>query len=160
MGRDVKRNLCLFPHLFSVSVGFLGSSFIESQGVYERLARGVRQPFGGDPGGRLRLTAGSQVAGRNSVRKGALGGARATTFGDTGGDASFGAPCRLMDFSRGQMLPAGGICDAWKNSLEGAVGYCGVWAPIVRVPGIGNIRPRAIAFQGQGGFAGDDLQRR
>ncbi len=50
MGRDVKRNLCLLHIFFSVCQGFLGSSFIESQGGFERLARGVRQPFGGDRG--------------------------------------------------------------------------------------------------------------
>src|SRR6266849_109278 len=119
----------------------LGSSSRRAQGPYASL-------FGGDPAGRLRLTAGSQVAIPSAKALSETRGPR--HLATPAATRLFGAPCRLMDFSHGQMLPAGGICDAWKNSLEGAVGYCGVGASILRVLGVGNIRRRAIAFQGQG----------
>ncbi len=51
-------------------------------------------------------------------------------------------------------------CHAWKNSLEGVVGLLSVfWPLILRLPAIGHRRRRAIAFQGQRGFASDDVQR-
>src|SRR6266436_2823056 len=79
MGRDVKRNLCFFPHLFAACRGFLR--------LFPLVAK---DPAKGWRGGCASLSAGGGPGGVKAkaqwplVPKGALEGARPTTFGDIG----------------------------------------------------------------------------